>query len=96
MKIQPLRDKILVRPEKEEQETKSGIFIPDTANKERPQRGEILAVGPGRLDDDGKTIKMAVKVGDLILFSKYTPTEIKVDGEELLILSEGDVLGILK
>ena len=96
MKIQPLRDKILVRPEKEEQETKSGIFIPDTANKERPQKGEVLAVGAGKLDDNGKIIKMGVKVGDLILFSKYTPTEIKVDGEELFILAEGDVLGIIK
>ncbi|MBI2448342.1 co-chaperone GroES [Candidatus Microgenomates bacterium] len=96
MQIQPLRDKILVRPLDEEKETKSGIIIPDTAGTERPQKGEVLAVGPGKKDDNGRFHATEIKPGDYILFAKYSPTEIKIDGEELFILGEGDVLGIIK
>ena len=96
MKIQPLKDKILVRPIKAEKQTESGIVIPDTIEGERPQEGEVLAVGPGRVTPEGKTIPLELKVGDRVLFTKYAPTEIKHDGEELFILSEGDVLAIIK
>jgi len=89
--LQPLADRVLVKPIEQEQQTKSGIFLPDTA-KEKPQEGEVLAVGPGKMSDDGKRIVMDVKVGDLVLYAKYGGTEIKVDGEDLMILREADIL----
>ena len=89
--INPLADRLLVKAAEKEQVTKSGIVIPDTA-KEKPQEGEVLAVGPGRVTDDGKRIPMDVAVGDVVLYAKYGGTEIKVDGEELIILRESDIL----
>ena len=96
MNLIPLKDKIVVRPMKEELKSESGIFIPETISGERPSKGEVIAVGSGKITNDGKTIPMEVKVGDTILFTKYSPTEVKHDGEELFILSESDVLAIIK
>jgi len=94
--VRPLGDRVLVRPVQREEVTKSGIVLPDTA-KEKPQRGEVLAVGPGRFDEDGeKRIPMDVKVGDHVLFAKYAGTELKIDDEELLILSEKDILAVVE
>ena len=92
--IRPLEDRILVRPEEGEETTVSGIVIPDTA-KEKPQEGTVLAVGPGKRSDTGDLIPVDVKEGDRVIYSKYGGTEIKVDGEELLILSARDVLAIV-
>jgi chaperonin GroES len=92
-KIKPLEDRILVRPEDQEETTVSGLVIPDTA-KEKPQEGTVLAIGPGKRSDTGELIPMDVKEGDRVIYSKYGGTEIKVDGEELLILSARDVLAI--
>lgn len=89
--LQPLADRLVVKPIAREEVTKGGIVLPDTA-KEKPQEGEILAVGPGKMTDDGKRIAMDVKVGDVIVYAKYGGTEIKVDGEDLVILRESDVL----
>jgi chaperonin GroES len=94
MKIRPLNDRILVKRTEEETKTKGGIIIPDTA-KEKPQRGEVLAVGPGKMGDDGKRIPLDVKAGDKVLFSKYAGTEIKVDGVEQIFMREDDILGII-
>ena len=90
-KLQPLGDRILVKPMEKEEKTKSGIYIPDTA-KEKPQEGEVVAVGPGKMTDDGKRIPMDLKVGDRVIYAKYGGTEIKVDDEELMILRESDIL----
>ena len=90
-KLQPLADRLVVKPIEKEEKTKSGIYIPDTV-KEKPQEGEVIAVGPGRLSDDGKRIAMDVKVGDMVLYAKYGGTEIKIEGEELMILRESDIL----
>jgi len=94
MNVKPLADRILVRRIDEKETVKGGIIIPDTA-KEKPQEGEVVAVGPGRMTEDGKRIAMEVKKGDRILIGKYTGTEVKIDGTEYTILSEGDVLGVL-
>jgi chaperonin GroES len=94
IKIKPLGDRLLVKPLEGEEITPGGIVLPETA-KEKPQKGEVLAVGPGARDDEGKRINMDVSKGDKILFAKYAGTEIKLDGEKLLILRESDVLGIL-
>jgi chaperonin GroES len=90
-KLQPLADRVLVKPVEKEEKTKSGIYLPDTA-KEKPQEGEIIAVGPGKLTDEGKRIPMDLKAGDRVIYAKYGGTEIKVDDEELIILREGDIL----
>jgi len=90
-KLQPLADRVVVKPIEREEKTKSGIYLPDTA-KERPQEGKVIAVGPGRLSEDGKRIAMDIKVGDTVLYAKYGGTEIKVDDEELIILRESDIL----
>ena len=92
--IRPLEDRILVRPEEEEETTISGIVIPDTA-KEKPQEGTVLAVGPGKRSDSGELIPMEVKEGDRVIYSKYGGTEIKLDGEDYLILSARDVLAVV-
>jgi chaperonin GroES len=95
IKLQPLGDRLIVRAIEEEQTTASGLVLPDTA-KEKPQKGEVLAAGQGRWDDEGENrIPLDVKVGDQVLYSKYGGTEIKVDGEELLVLRESDVLAIV-
>ena len=91
IKIKPLADRLVVRPIEREEVTKGGIVLPDTV-KEKPQEGEILAVGPGRLTEDGKRIAMDVKVGDIVLYAKYGGTEIKIEAEELMILRESDIL----
>ncbi|MBI3780996.1 MAG: co-chaperone GroES [candidate division NC10 bacterium] len=94
MKIKPLHDRIMVRRLEEKEVKKGGIIIPDTA-KEKPQEGEVIAVGPGKVGDDGKRHPMDVKVGDKILFGKYSGSEVKLNDEEFLIMREEDVLGIL-
>ena len=95
MKIRPLHDRILVKRVEEEETTKGGIIIPDTA-KEKPQEGKVIAVGKGKVDDDGDVTPLDVKKGDRILFSKYAGTEVNIEGEEHLIIREDDVLGILE
>jgi len=90
-KLKPLADRVLVKPLSEEEVTKGGIILPDTA-KEKPQRGEIIAVGPGRLDEEGKRIAMELKKGDKVLYAKYAGTEVKIDDDEYLILRESDIL----
>ena len=94
MKFRPLHDRVLVKRLEEKEVKKGGIIIPDTA-KEKPQEGELIAVGPGKVTDDGKLQPMSVKVGDKILFGKYSGSEVKLDGEEYLIMHEGDILGTL-
>jgi chaperonin GroES len=94
-KLRPLGDRVVVKPLGREETTKSGIVLPDTA-KEKPQRGTVIAAGAGRLDDDGDRIPMDVTVGDQILFAKYAGTEFKLDDDELLILSEKDILAIVE
>lgn len=91
VKLQPMADRLVIRPIEKEGVTKGGIYLPDTA-REKPQEGEILAVGPGRLSEDGKRIAMDVKVGDIVVYTKYGGTEIKIDDEELIILRESDIL----
>jgi chaperonin GroES len=90
-KLQPLGDRIIVKPIEREEVTKGGIVLPDTA-KEKPQEGKVLAVGPGRLSEDGKRIAMDVQVGDIVIYAKYGGTEYRVDDEEVIILREGDIL----
>jgi chaperonin GroES len=94
MNLKPLEDRIVVKPGESESKTASGLVIPDTA-KEKPQQGEVLAVGPGRRGDDGKLVPMDVKVGNTVLYSKYGGTEVTIDGKDLLILSSRDVLAIV-
>jgi len=94
MAFRPLGDRVLIRRVEEEAKTKGGIIIPDNA-KEKPQEGEVVAAGPGGRDDDGKRIPMDVKAGDRILFGKWSGSEVRIDGEELLIMKESDILGLL-
>lgn len=94
VKVRPLHDRILVRRMPEEEKTTGGIIIPDTA-KEKPQRGEIVATGKGRVTEDGKTLPLEVRVGDRILFGKYSGTELKLNGSEFLMMREEDVLGVI-
>jgi len=94
MKIKPLHDRILVKSLEEEKKTKGGIIIPDSA-KEKPMEGEVVAVGPGKMADDGKRIVMDIKAGDRVLYNKYGGTEVKIEGVEHLIMREDDVLGII-
>ena len=94
MKLRPLHDRVLVRRLEEQESMRGGIIIPDTA-KEKPQQAEVVAVGNGKLDDDGKRIPIEVKAGDRILFGKYSGSDIKVDGDEYLILREDEILGVL-
>ncbi len=95
MKIRPLGDRVLVRRIKEEEKTKGGIIIPDTA-KEKPQEGKVVAVGKGKVTEDGKLVAPEVKAGDKILFGKYSGSEFKHEGEDLLILREDDILGVIE
>ena len=95
MKIGPLQDRVIVQRIEEEENTKGGLIIPDTA-KEKPQEGKIVAVGKGKLNDDGKITPLDVKVNDRVLFGKYAGTEINIDGEEHLIMREEDILGIIE
>jgi chaperonin GroES len=95
MHIKPLHDRVVVRRLEEEERTSGGIIIPDTA-KEKPMQGEVVAVGPGARDDDGDRIEPDVKPGDVVLFGKWSGTEVKIDGEELLIMKESDIMGIIE
>ena len=94
MKFRPLHDRVVVKRIDEEQKTKGGIIIPDTA-KEKPQEGEVVAVGPGSRDESGKLVPLDVRVGDRILFGKWSGTEVKIDGEDLLIMKESDIMGVV-
>jgi chaperonin GroES len=92
VKLQPMGDRLVVKPMQSEEKTKSGIYLPDTA-KEKPQEGKVIAIGPGRMTDDGKTrVTMDVEVGDIVLYTKYGGSEIKIDGEEFIIMRESDIL----
>lgn len=95
MKIKPLADRVVVKPLESEEVTKSGIVLPDTA-KEKPQEGKVIAAGPGRLLENGKRAKMDIKEGDRILYTKYGPSEVKISGEEYLIVKEEDILAVIK
>ncbi|MCL5006597.1 MAG: co-chaperone GroES [Patescibacteria group bacterium] len=96
IKLKPLSNHIFLEPLENEKTTKSGIVIPDTVEKERPMKGKILAAGPGKLDEKGERIPMSVKVGDVVLFKKYGPDEIEMDGKKYLVGDEDDVLGIVE
>lgn len=95
IKLKPLGDRLVVEPMEQEQTTPSGLVLPETA-KEKPQEGEVIAIGPGRLDDNGNRVAMDVAIGDRVLYAKYGGTEIKIDGKKLLILKESDVLAIVE
>ena len=95
MTLKPLHDRLIVRPAKADEVTKGGIILPDTA-KEKPVQGEVLACGPGKFDDAGKLTPMGVKVGDMVLYGKYSGTEITVDGEDVLIMRESDVFAVVE
>ena len=95
MKFRPLHDRVVIRRVEEEQKTKGGLIIPDTA-KEKPMQGEVLAVGPGTRNDKGDLAAMSVQVGDRVLFGKWSGTEVKLDGDELLIMKESDLMGVLE
>lgn len=96
MNIKPLSDHILIEPIKEEEKTKAGIFLPETATKEKSEEGKVIAVGPGKKTEEGKIVPVSVKTGDRVLFQKYGPSEIKVDGKEYLIAKEEDILAIIE
>lgn len=96
IKLRPTDDHIVVEPKEAEEMTKSGLYIPPTASKERPQEGLVLAVGPGKMSEKGERMAMDIKVGDKVLFSKYGPTEVKLDEKELLILNQSDVLAVIE
>ena len=95
MALRPLQDRLLVKRLEEKEQVQGGIIIPDTA-KEKPQQAKVLAVGPGRVTDDGKVQPIEIKVGDTVVFGKYAGTEVKIDGDDLLIIREDDVLGVLE
>lgn len=95
-RIRPLADRVVIKPQEREEKTKGGLFLPDTASKEKPQQGTVMAVGEGRLDDNGKRVALSLKAGDTVLFAKYAGTEIKIDDEDYLILAEKDVLAIVQ
>jgi chaperonin GroES len=96
LKLRPLEDRIVVEGSDEMETHVSGLIIPDTVSKEKPQKGKVIAVGPGKVDNNGKRVPMEVKAGDTILFTKYGPSEVKVEGKELLILNQSDVLAVLE
>ena len=95
MHFRPLHDRVVVRRIEAEEKTSGGIIIPDTA-KEKPQEGEVIAVGPGTRDDAGRLVELSVKAGDRVLFGKWSGTEVKIDGEDLLIMKESDILGVIE
>ena len=95
MNLKPLADRLVVEPNEQEEVTAGGIILPETA-KEKPQQGKVIAAGPGRTDDEGKRVAMEVKVGDRVLYAKYSGTEIKLDGKKVLILRESDILAVVE
>ena len=96
MKIKPLADRVVLEPVSLEETTKAGIILPGTVEKEKPEQGKVVAVGPGRLLKDGARSKMEVKLGDRVLFARYSPTEVKVEGKDLLVVKEDDILAVLE
>jgi len=96
MKLSPISDYIIIEPKNDEKKTKSGIVLPDTAEKEKPQQGSVVAVGPGKMLENGERAKMQVKEGDTVLFSKYSPNEVKIDDKEYFVIREDDVMAIIK
>lgn len=96
MKIEPLFDKVVIKPLTKEEVTASGIVLPDTADKEKPMQGEVIAVGPGKRLESGQTTPVTVKVGDTVLFTKYAPDEVEIDDEEYLVIEEDKILGIVR
>lgn len=96
MKLRPLGDRVILAPLAKEEVTKGGIILPSTVDKERPEQGKVIAVGPGKLRDDGVRVEMSVKVGDMVLFKKYAPDEIKMDDETYFVLSESDLMAIVE
>jgi chaperonin GroES len=96
MNLKPLSDHVIIKPITEGEVTKSGIIMPDTVDKEKPEKGEVVAVGSGKLLDNGQRAAMTVKIGDKVMFKKYSPDEIKIDGEEYLVISESDIIAILE
>ncbi len=96
MKIKPLHTNVIIKPKTMEEVTASGIVLPDTVDKDKPEQGEVVAVGEGKMLDNGTRVSMSVKPGDIVMFKKYSPDEITVGGEELLVISESDILAILK
>ena len=94
--IRPLNDYVFVEPIKEDQKTKGGVYLPDTAEKEKPMQGKVLAVGPGNRDEKGHFVELDVKVGDKILFTKYAPHEIKIDDKDYLVVKDDDILGVIE
>lgn len=95
MNLSPLHDRVIIKPSQPEEVTKGGIIIPDTA-KEKPMQGEVIAVGPGKLTEDGKVVPLTVKVGDKVLYGKYSGTEVEINGEQFLIMRESDILAVIK
>lgn len=95
-RIRPLADRVVIQPQEREEKTKGGLFLPDTASKEKPQEGTVMAVGEGRVDDNGKRVSVSVKAGDRVLFAKYAGTEIKIDEVDYLILAEKDILAVVQ
>jgi chaperonin GroES len=95
MNIKPLHDHVIVKPIAVNEVTASGIVLPDTVNKERPEQGEVIAIGEGKLSKTGERLPMSVKVGDMVMFKKYSPDEIKIDGQELLVIKEGDIMAVI-
>ncbi len=96
MKLKPLFNNVILKVASREEVTKSGIVLPDTINKEKPEKAEVIAVGEGKVLDNGEVAKMSVKVGDQVVFKKYSPDEIKIDGEDYLVLSENDIIAIIQ
>lgn len=96
MKLKPLHNNVIIKPAKVEETTKFGIVLPDSSGKEKPERGEVIAVGTGKVSDNGTTQPMSVKIGDQVVFKNYMPSEVKVDGEDFLVLAETDILAIVE
>lgn len=96
MKIEPLYDKVVIKPLTEEEVTASGIVLPDTVDREKPMQGEVVAVGPGKRSETGESMSMSVKVGDKVLFTKYAPDEVEIDGEDYLVIDEEKIIGIVR
>jgi chaperonin GroES len=96
MNLQPLHDQVIIKPMSAEEKTKSGIILPETVSKERPEQGEIIAVGPGRLLDNGQRSSMGVQIGQQVMFKKYSTEEVKLDGQDYLVVAEHDILAIIK
>jgi len=96
MKLKPLGDRVILEPLTDEKKSKGGIILPETVDKERPEKGKVIAIGPGKIDESGKRIPMNVKKGDIVLFTKYGPNEVKIDGKEYLIAKEEDILAIIE